>query len=106
MEPLNRANGEKSPEANRNPLHDFLAHILHCTVRGAIAVTPNVRPEIVLIELCRVLGVLVGRLYIGELAGVMKFRKACRDAFREGVESVQPIEPKPPAKAETAIPPI
>lgn len=94
-------------------LEAWIGQVLSCTVRGAMASLHGVRPETVLLVMCRVLGIIMGQIYTGDPLVVARFRKECRDAFGDAIKA-QPNAPPvvsattpfkdQPVQTDTAIP--
>lgn len=88
-----------APPTPAELLDGWLKEILNTTVRGIVSVHCRAPVEMVLIAICRTMGAIMGRLYGGDELAVARFRKACRDAFRDAIkaEAVTPL-PKPPER--------
>lgn len=75
-------------------LDGWLKEVLAFAVRGAIASMLRVPPEITMIATCKAVGAVMGSLYRGDELAVARFRKACRDAFKEGIRD-EPVAGAP-----------
>lgn len=84
-------------------MHGWMLEVLGCTVRGTIA-TFHQRGTVdaILIAICRAMGSLMGRIYGGDELEVMRFRRACRDAFKEAIKAEAVIGPAPKSSAQVA----
>jgi hypothetical protein len=89
------ANAAQPTEANR--LHQYLHMVLDCTVRGALSmVVGRASGPDILVAMCRSFGSVMGRIYGGDDIEVQRFRRACRDAFKEAIKAEAVIKPTAP----------
>jgi hypothetical protein len=98
-------NGSDQVKIEASPADDQLRQatyaVLQCMVRGAIACSPQVRPEAVMLLCCHNLGRLMAEMYVGDELAVHKFRKACRDVFDRTTKEM-PIIGRPDVNPEAA----
>lgn len=104
---------EQSPKNGADPaapsaqafLDAWITQVVNCTLRGTISVFFQAAPEVIILATCRVLGKMVGAMYVGEINAVMEFRRKCRHEFYEALKAA-PIQGMPtPAKVEVKLPP-
>jgi hypothetical protein len=99
MEDVNKMKIEASPADEQLRMATY--SVLQCMVRGAIACSPQVRPEAVMVLCCHNLARLMAEMYVGDELAVHKFRKACRDVFDKTTKEM-PIIGRPEPMKETA----
>jgi hypothetical protein len=111
--PTDTTNGEKAPEQPAakpevptvHPvvlaMQQYVYSVVSCTMQGLIATLPQFPGGAdVLVAMSRSLGGLIGACYQGDLANVLRLRKACKDGFFEAMNSHKP------APMPTAQPPM
>lgn len=112
---ISRANGaagqatEPAPASPvRTPLNPaqqaFLTHcqaILETVAWGTITKFQGFTANIVMIAMCRALGMIVGTMFHGSLADILLIRRQCREAFLQGLMESPPPHHygQPPAGA-------
>ena len=70
--------------------------VLHAPIRGLFTIIPGVRPDRIMVAICRSVGRIVGMATSsGDLALILRYRADCKKAFDEGVASMKPM-PAPP----------
>lgn len=78
----------------RAMLDGWLKEVFAFAVRGAIASMVRVPAEVTMIATCKAVGAVMGSLSRGDELAVARFRKACRDAFKEGIRD-EPVAGAP-----------
>lgn len=82
--------------------NQFINNATAMLVNGVRSSIPQAPIANLLVKMCSSFGVAVGNvLSIGVLADILPIRKACMDAFTEGVRSVKIEAPKLPAKLDS-----
>lgn len=81
----------------------WIENILAVMFQGITASIPMLKPEILLVNTCRVMGRIAGKMYVGDELTVRRFRKQCVDEFREELfaQEIKSL-PKPPVAQDTA----
>ena len=79
-------------------IDNYIHGIVLCTVRGVVGVVGVLKPDEVLLAICRVAGRVMGEVYGGETEEVEKLRNQMRAAFAGSLHQT-PIVPLPRAAA-------
>lgn len=100
------------PPTALEALDAMLGPLLFCMARGALALLGQMPGQVVLIALCRVMGKLMGELYIGDEIAVRTFRGECRKAFKTAImeapiqgfpAAASPLQTTPPRPAAPSV---
>lgn len=86
-------------------MKSWIDGMVMCNVRGIISSMPNMPPSVVLIHVSRSMGKWIGSLFVGRTqVDSFKYRKECKNAFIEGMESAEMIsaDDKPMVKPKDA----
>lgn len=94
--------GQTMAQTPEQLMSGWMAQTLCCVIRGIVACFPQMQLEKTMLLMAAVMGQQVSQVYAGNELSVHKYRKACREAFTNGINSV-PITPlSDTKKADTA----
>ena len=60
--------------------------------RGILVSSPGLPPDVLMKSIVRLVGEMIGNTIVGDLAPVLKLRRACKEAFEHAL-SKTPIQP-------------